>query len=125
MNKVEDRDLKIKDIINEYKPKNDRDLDLFSREKTIKNIMKLELELFMPKHVPKGTEEDPDNPEYREFSQEEKDNCHCMNCERPVEWWQRTEKMDVKGKEEDVYVESDLRLRKYLQELEDLKVHPV
>tara|TARA_R110002020_G_scaffold121093_1_gene275469 strand:+ start:3625 stop:4002 length:378 start_codon:yes stop_codon:yes gene_type:complete len=125
MNKIEDRDLKIKDIINEYKPKNDRDLDLFNREKTIKNIMKLELELFMPKHVPKGTEEDPDNPEYREFSQEEKDNCHCMNCERPVEWWQRTEKMDVKGKEEDVYVESDLRLRKYLQELEDLKVHPV
>lgn len=125
MNKIEDRDLKIKDIINEYKPKDDRDLDLFNREKTIKNIMKLELELFMPKHVPKGTEEDPDNPEYREFSQEEKDNCHCMNCERPVEWWQRTEKMDVKGKEEDVYVESDLRLRKYLQELEDLKVHPV
>ena len=125
MNKIEDRDLKIKDIINEYKPKNNRDLDLFNREKTIKNIMKLELELFMPKHVPKGTEEDPDNPEYREFSQEEKDNCHCMNCERPVEWWQRTEKMDVKGKEEDVYVESDLRLRKYLQELEDLKVHPV
>jgi len=125
MNKIENRDLKIKDIINEYKPKNDRDLDLFNREKTIKNIMKLELELFMPKHVPKGTEEDPDNPEYREFSQEEKDNCHCMNCERPVEWWQRTEKMDVKGKEEDVYVESDLRLRKYLQELEDLKVHPV
>jgi|TARA_R100000781_G_scaffold114282_2_gene84701 hypothetical protein len=116
---------KIEYIINKYKPKQHRDLNLFNRDKTIKSIMKLEAELFMPKHVPKGTEEDPDNPDYREFSQEEKDNCHCMNCERPFEWWQRTEKMDVKGKEEDVYLESDLRLRKYLQELEDLKVHPV
>lgn len=120
---IEQRDEKMKEIIsNEISSRVEMQ---FNREKTIKEIMKLEDELFMPKHVPKGTEEDPDNPEYREFSQEEKDNCHCMNCERPVEWWQRTEKMDVKGKEEDVYVESDLRLRKYLQELEDLKVHPV
>jgi hypothetical protein len=120
---IEERNEKMKEIIsNELSGRVEME---FNREKTIKEIMKLEDELFMPKHVPKGTEEDPDNPDYREFSQEEKDNCKCQNCKYPMEWWQRTEMMDVKGKKEEVFVESDLRLRKYLQELGDMKVNPV
>jgi hypothetical protein len=123
---IEQRDEKMKEIIsNEISSRVEMQ---FNREKTIKEIMKLEDELFMPKHVPKGTEEDPDNPEYREFSQEEKDNCACQNCKYPLEWWQRMEKNTDKesknyGKLE--HVESDLRLRKYLQELEDMRVNPV
>ena len=38
-----------------------------------KNIMSLENVLFMPRHVPKGTKEDPDNPDFKTFTQEEKD----------------------------------------------------
>lgn len=123
---LEQRNDIMKDIIN-------RELSTrvnmeFNREKTIKEIMILENEIFMPKHIPKGTPEDPDNPDYREFTQEEKDNCSCQNCKYPMEWWQRMEKnedekSDNYGKME--YVESDLRLRKYLQELEDMKVNPV
>lgn len=123
---LEQRNDIMKDIIN-------RELSTrvnmeFNREKTIKEIMILENEIFMPKHIPKGTPEDPDNPDYREFTQEEKDNCPCQNCKYPMEWWQRMEKnedekSDNYGKME--YVESDLRLRKYLQELEDMKVNPV
>lgn len=123
---VEQRDEKIKDIINEH----EKTIEMmeFSREKTIIAIMALEEELFMPKHIPKGTPEDPDNPDYREFTQEEKDNCKCQNCKYPMEWWQRMEKNTDKksknyGKME--YVESDLRLRKYLQDLEEMKVNPI
>lgn len=123
---IDKRDVLINHIINK-RNKEVSEMD-FSREKTIKSIMELEEELFMPKHIPKGTPEDPDNPEYREFTQEEKDNCKCQNCKYPVEWWQRMEKNTDKksknyGKME--YVESDLRLRKYLQELIDMKVNPV
>ena len=62
---------------------------LFNKEKAIKRIMQLESEMFMPKHKPKGTPEDPDNPDYREFTQEEKDNCTCPNCKFPYEYWNK------------------------------------
>jgi len=123
---LEQRNEKMKDIINSEM--STRMKMEFNREKTIKEIMKLEDELFMPKHIPKGTEVDPDNPEYREFSQEEKDNCACQNCKYPLEWWQRMKKnIDEKSKNYGKleYTESDLRLRKYLQELQDMKVNPI
>ena len=62
---------------------------LFNKEKAIKRIMQLESEMFMPKHIPKGTPDDPDNPDYREFTDEEKENCWCPNCKFPYEYWNK------------------------------------
>ena len=49
--------------------------------------MSLEKILYMPQHIPKGTKEDPDNPDFKEFTQEEKDACWCPNCKYPFEFW--------------------------------------
>ena len=77
-------DSKVKRLISENGIKINTEIFMFNREKSIKRIMQLEGELFMPKHIPKGTPEDPDNPDFREFSQYEKDNCKCSNCKFPV-----------------------------------------
>ena len=68
----------------------------FNRDKTIKKIMKIEKELYMPRHIPKGTPEDPDNPNYREFSQEEKDKCWCPNCKYPFEYYDKKDDAELK-----------------------------
>ena len=78
----------IRSVIYKLKPKVERGASLtFSKDKVIKRVMELEKKLFMPKHVPKGTKEAPDNPDYRSVSQEEKDNCTCANCKFPFEYW--------------------------------------
>ena len=106
---------KYKDIICKTVQDTDRSRDIlvFSRSKTIKRIMELERDLFMPKHIPKGTPEDPDYPEemgYREFTQEEKDNCACSNCKYPYEYWEAKE---------------DVELKRDLASLEHLLANPV
>ena len=57
------------------------------RDKMIKRIMQLEKELWMPKHIPAGTEEDPKPADMREFTQQEIDDCGCSNCKYPYEYW--------------------------------------
>jgi hypothetical protein len=59
----------------------------FSKEKVIKRIMEIEQETFMPQHIPKGTKEDPDNPDFRKFTEEEKDDCWCSKCRYPFSYW--------------------------------------
>ena len=49
--------------------------------------MALEKKMFMPQHIPKGTKEDPDNPDFKVFSQQDKDSCWCPNCRYPFEYW--------------------------------------
>ena len=68
----------------------------FSRDKTIKKIMKIEKELYMPQHIPQGTPEDPDNPDFREFTQEEKDKCWCPNCKYPYKYWDKMKDDELK-----------------------------
>tara|TARA_Y100001951_G_scaffold102579_1_gene109507 strand:+ start:162 stop:458 length:297 start_codon:yes stop_codon:yes gene_type:complete len=68
----------------------------FNRDKTIKKIMKIENEVFMPKHIPQGTPEDPDNPDYREFTQEEKDACRCPNCKYPFKYFDKKDDAELK-----------------------------
>ena len=68
----------------------------FNRDKTIKKIMKIENEAFMPKHIPQGTPEDPDNPDFREFTQEEKDACSCPNCKYPFEYFNKKDNAELK-----------------------------
>ena len=82
----------------------------FNKEKTAKKIMKLEAELFMPQHIPQGTPEDPDNPDYRVFTQVEKDKCSCSNCKFPFRYWVK---------------KTDVELRRSLSSLEYLKANPV
>ena len=106
---------KIKDIICQTVAITDRSRDIltFSRTKAIKRIMELERKLFMPMHIPKGTPEDPDYPEemgYREFTQEEKDNCSCSNCKYPIKYWEEKE---------------DDQLKRDLASLEHLLANPV
>ena len=81
-------DQRCRDVIYKIQSKEERGVSLtFNKEKIIKNIMSLESILFMPRHIPKGTKEDPDNPDYREFTKEEKDDCWCSNCKYPFEYW--------------------------------------
>ena len=106
---------KIKDIICHTVANTDRSRDelTFSRTKAIKRIMELERELFMPMHIPRGTPEAPDYPEemgYREFTQEEKDNCSCSNCKYPIKYWEEKE---------------DDQLKRDLASLEHLLANPV
>ena len=68
----------------------------FNRDKAIKKIMKIEKELYMPRHTPKGTPEDPDNPDFRTFTQEEKDSCWCPNCKYPYSYWDKQEDEELK-----------------------------
>ena len=85
-------DQRCRDVIYKLQSKEDRGASLtFSKEKIIKNIMSLEKVLFMPRHIPKGTKEAPDNPDCKEFSQEEKDACWCSNCRYPTEYWDKKE----------------------------------
>jgi len=88
------RMIKMQTIINNLQQKK---VELpFNRDKTIKKIMKIEKELYMPRHIPKGTPEDPDNPDYKTFSQEEKDNCWCPNCKYPYEYWNKMQDDELK-----------------------------
>ena len=80
------------------------------REKMIKRVMELEKELFMPKHIPKGTPEDPKPDWMKDFTQEEIDSCWCPNCKYPLEYW------DEKTDEE---------LQRELTNLEHMKANPV
>ena len=80
------------------------------KDKMVKRIMALEKQLFMPQHIPQGTEGDPTLEGMREFSQEEKDNCTCSNCKYPFEYWN---------------IKSDEELQKELSRLEHLKANPV
>lgn len=68
----------------------------FNRDKAIKKIMKIEKSLYMPKHIPQGTPEDPDNPDFRIFTQEEKDSCWCPNCKFPYKYWDKMEDEELK-----------------------------
>ena len=100
-----------RDVIYKMQSKEDRGAILtFNKEKIIKNIMSLEKKLFMPKHIPKGTKDDPDNPDFKGFSQEEKDSCWCPNCRYPTEYW---DKKDL------------TYLLSYLRNLEDMEKNPV
>lgn len=80
------------------------------KDKMIKRIMDLEKQLFVPKHIPQGTVEDPTPDWMREFSQEEKDSCSCPNCKFPYDYW---------------IVKKDEELQKELSRLEYLKANPV
>jgi len=104
-------DQRCRDVIYKIQRKEEREAPLtFNKEKIIKSIMSLENKLYMPKHVPKGTKEDPDNPDYKEFTQEEKDSCSCSNCKYPFNYW---------NKEELSY------LLNHLRNLEDMEANPV
>tara|TARA_R110002051_G_C8760957_1_gene501662 strand:+ start:3117 stop:3455 length:339 start_codon:yes stop_codon:yes gene_type:complete len=85
---------KVKRLIKENKMYKNVEF-MFNKEKAIKRIMQLEGELFIPHHVPQGTPEDPDNPEFREFSQQEKDNCRCHNCKFPVAYWNKKTEREI------------------------------
>ena len=80
-------DQRCRDVIYKLQSKEDRGALTFSKDKIIKNVMALENKLFMPQHIPKGTKEDPDNPDFKKFTQEEKDSCWCSNCKYPFEYW--------------------------------------
>ena len=80
------------------------------RDKMIKRIMQLEKELWMPKHIPAGTEEAPKPADMREFTQQEIDDCGCSNCKYPYEYWNE---------------KTDEQLQKDLSSLEFTKVNPV
>ena len=85
-------DKKCRDVIYKLQTNEERSVSLtFSKDKVIKSIMSLEKKLFMPQHIPKGTREDPDNPDFKEFTQVEKDACWCPNCRYPVEFWDKKE----------------------------------
>lgn len=58
--------------------------------------MKIEKELYMPQHIPQGTPEDPDNPDFRKFTQEEKNRCWCPNCKYPYEYWNEMKDDELK-----------------------------
>ena len=103
-------DDRVKRLISENGLKVNTDLLMFNKEKAIKRIMQLEGELFVPHHIPKGTDEDPDNPDFREFSQYEKDNCKCSNCKFPYDYWIK---------------KTDKELQTELMSLETLKANPV
>ena len=104
-------DQRCRDVIYKIQSKEEREATLtFSKDKIIKNIMSLENVLFMPVHIPKGTKEDPDNPDFKTFTQEEKDACWCSNCRYPFEYW---------NKRELVYLLSRLR------DLEEMEKNPV
>ena len=104
-------DQRCRDVIYKLQSKEDRGASLtFSKDKIIKNIMSLEKILYMPQHIPKGTKEDPDNPDFKKFTQEEKDDCWCNNCRYPSEYWN--------GKELSY-------LLNYLRNLEDMEKNPV
>ena len=81
-----------RDVIYKLQTSEERSISLtFSKDKVIKSIMSLEKKLFMPQHIPKGTREDPDNPDFKEFTQAEKDACWCPSCRYPVEFWDKKE----------------------------------
>ena len=81
-------DKRVRSVICLLNGNEDRGASLtFSKEKIIKRIMEIERETFMPKHIPKGTKDDPDNPDYRKFTQEEKDACWCSSCRYPFSYW--------------------------------------
>ena len=103
-------DDRVKRLISENGIKINTEIFMFNREKSIKRIMQLEGELFVPHHIPKGTDEDPDNPDFREFSQDEKDNCKCSNCKFPYDYWIK---------------KTDKELQTELMSLETLKANPV
>jgi len=104
-------DQRCRDVIYKLQSKEERGVTLtFNKDKIIKNIMSLENILFMPQHVPKGTKEDPDNPDFKKFTQEEKDACWCSNCTYPFEYW---------SKKELPY------LLNHLRNLEDMETNPV
>jgi hypothetical protein len=104
-------DQRCRDVIYKIQSKEERELTLtFNKDKIIKNIMSLENVLFMPRHIPKGTKEDPDNPDFKKFTQVEKDGCWCSNCKYPFEYW---------NKKELHYLLSHLR------NLEDMETNPV
>ena len=104
-------DQRCRDVIYKLQSKEDRGASLtFSKEKIIKNIMSLEKLLFMPQHIPKGIKEDPDSPDLKEFTREERESCWCPNCRYPTEYW---------NKKELPY------LLNYLRNLEDMEQNPV
>jgi hypothetical protein len=85
-------DKRCRDVIYELQTSEERRTSLtFSKDKVIKSIMSLEKKMFMPQHIPKGTKEDPDNPDFKEFTQAEKDACWCPNCRYPIEYWGKKE----------------------------------
>ena len=81
-------DQRCRDVIYKMQSKEEREAPLtFNKDKIIKNVMALEKKMFMPQHIPKGTKEDPDNPDFNKFTQAEKDACWCPNCKYPFEYW--------------------------------------
>lgn len=80
------------------------------KDKMIKRIMQLEKELWIPAHIPAGTEEDPKPSDMREFTEDEIENCGCSNCKYPYEYWE---------------AKTDVELQKDLSSLEYTKVNPV
>ena len=90
---VKEYDKKVKEVIYKLTNKGEGEHHYltFSKEKVIKRIMEIEQREFMPKHIPQGTKDDPDNPDYRTFTQVEKDACWCPNCKYPYEYWSKKE----------------------------------
>ena len=104
-------DQRCKDVIYKLQSKEERGVSLtFNKDKIIKNIMSLENVLFMPQHIPKGTKEDPNNPDFKTFTQEEKDASWCSNSRYPFEYW---------NKKELIYLLNRLR------DLEEMEKNPV
>ena len=104
-------DQRCRDVIYKLQTVEERGASLtFSKDKIIKNIMSLEKKMFMPQHIPKGTKADPDNPDFREFTKEEKDACWCSNCRYPHEYWNKKELTYLLG---------------YLRNLEEMERTPV
>jgi len=103
-------DNKIKEIICTLLPDGYGGAMTFSKDKAIKRIMDLEKELFMPEHIPRGTKDDPLNPDFRVHTKAEMDKCSCSNCKYPYEYW--------------IKRDSD-ELKRSLRSLEELKANPV
>ena len=103
-------DYKIKEIISNSLPDEYRGAMTFSKDKAIKRIMELEGELFMPQHIPRGTKDDPLNPDFRVHTEAEMDKCTCSNCKYPYEYWNKKQNDELK---------------RNLRALEELKANPV
>ena len=101
---------KIKEIICKWSPDKGRGAMTFNKDKAIKRIMDLEKELFMPEHIPRGTKDDPLNPDFRVHTKAEMDKCSCSNCKYPYEYWIKKDSSELK---------------RNLRSLEELKANPV